>query len=99
MVLLAGSGLEGRGRVTPPRQYLVGLGEWSEDRHGALAAELEEFVRATNAEAQSHGVHSNGPHHDPGSIFEDVYKEMPWHLREQQAELARLNASAGGEGA
>jgi 2-oxoisovalerate dehydrogenase E1 component alpha subunit len=40
-------------------------------------------------------VHGGGPHHDPGSMFEDVYKEMPWHLREQQAELARLRASAG----
>jgi len=23
------------------------------------------------------------------SMFEDVYSEMPWHLREQQAELTQ----------
>jgi hypothetical protein len=28
-------------------------------------------------------------------MFEDVYKEMPWHLREQQAELARFRLAAG----
>jgi 2-oxoisovalerate dehydrogenase E1 component alpha subunit len=47
-------------------------------------------VRAANSEAQSHGILSDGPHHDASTMFEDVYKEMPWHLREQQAELARL---------
>ncbi len=49
-----------------------------------------------NAEAQRHGVHGEGPHHDRAhSMFEDVYKEMPWHLREQQAELARFKATGG----
>jgi 2-oxoisovalerate dehydrogenase E1 component alpha subunit len=77
------------------KAHLVGLGEWSDERHEALAAELEALVRATNAEAQSHGVLGEGPHHDPRTMFEDVYKEMPWHLREQQAEMAAL--AEGGE--
>jgi 2-oxoisovalerate dehydrogenase E1 component alpha subunit len=79
------------------KTHLIRLGEWSNERHETLAAELEELVRAANAEAQSHGILSEGPHHDPGTMFEDVYKEMPWHLREQQAELARFRAASRGE--
>ncbi|HEY7748430.1 MAG TPA: thiamine pyrophosphate-dependent enzyme [Aestuariivirgaceae bacterium] len=74
------------------KTHLIGLGEWSDERHQQLAADLEETVRAANAEAQTYGILSEGPHHDPATMFEDVYKEMPWHLREQQAELARLRA-------
>ena len=50
----------------------------------------EEQVRAANAEAQSYGILSEGPHHGPETMFEDVYKEMPWHLHEQLAELKRF---------
>ncbi len=39
---------------------------------------------------RSYGVHGDGPHHDPASMFEDVYKDMPWHLREQQARTLAL---------
>jgi len=72
--------------------HLIRIGAWSSDRHEALARELEEQVRAANAEAQSYGILTEGPHHDPGSMFEDVYKEMPWHLREQVSELKRLRS-------
>ena len=78
------------------KRHLIRLGEWSEKRHAALVAELDEEVRAANAEAQSYGVHGGGPYHDPGTMFEDVYKDMPWHLREQQRELLRYKAQAPG---
>lgn len=77
------------------KAHLMRIGEWDEARHAALTAEIEAQVDADNRKAQKLGVHGGGPHHDPGSMFEDVYKEMPWHLREQQAELARLRAGAG----
>jgi 2-oxoisovalerate dehydrogenase E1 component alpha subunit len=80
------------------KAHLIGLGEWSEERDAALAAELDEYVRTKNAEAQKHGVHGEGAHHDPETMFEDVYKEMPWHLREQQAELKRFRRAHKGEG-
>ena len=76
------------------KRHLIRLGEWSEERHATLVAELEEEVRAANTEAQGYGVHGEGPHHDPATIFEDVYKDMPWHLREQQRELLRFKAKA-----
>jgi 2-oxoisovalerate dehydrogenase E1 component alpha subunit len=78
------------------KQHLLAIGEWDEARHAALAGELEETVRAANRQAQAHGVLGGGPYHDPATMFEDVYKEMPWHLREQQAELARFKAAKEG---
>jgi 2-oxoisovalerate dehydrogenase E1 component subunit alpha len=79
------------------KTHLIRLGEWSVERHDALAAELDEAVHAANAEAQSYGTLSEGPHPDPGTMFEDVYKEMPWHLREQQAALLRFRAASSKE--
>jgi 2-oxoisovalerate dehydrogenase E1 component alpha subunit len=78
------------------KRHLMRAGEWDEDRQRALAGEVEEEVRAANNEAQRHGVHGEGPHHSPRTMFEDVYKEMPWHLREQQAELDRFKAGEEG---
>jgi len=75
------------------KAHLIRIGAWGEEQHDALAAELDEVVRAANAEAQSHGILSDGPHHEATTMFEDVYKEMPWHLREQQEELARFEAA------
>ena len=76
------------------KTHLVRIGEWDEGRHLALTTELETFVDAENKKAQQLGTHGRGPFHDPSTMFEDVYKEMPWHLREQQAELARFSAAA-----
>jgi 2-oxoisovalerate dehydrogenase E1 component alpha subunit len=56
---------------------------------------VESEVDAANSEAQRSGVHSNGPHHDPATIFEDIYKDMPRHLHEQQAEMQRLRTLRG----
>jgi 2-oxoisovalerate dehydrogenase E1 component alpha subunit len=79
------------------KMHLIRLGAWNSERHDALAAELEEEVRAANAEAQSYGILSDGPHHDPDTMFEGIYEEMPWNLREQQAELKRFRAASSGE--
>jgi len=75
--------------------HLIKAGAWDEQRHAALLTEVEAEVDAANKEAQQFGVHSNGPHHDPATMFEDIYKEMPMHLREQQAEMLRLRTLAG----
>jgi 2-oxoisovalerate dehydrogenase E1 component alpha subunit len=77
------------------KAHLIRIGEWDEERHAALGAEIEAQADADNRRAQALGVHGGGPHHDAATMFEDVYKEMPWNLREQQAELARVLASAG----
>ncbi len=69
------------------KQHLVGLNEWSEERHVALTKELEEQVRAAGKEAESLGTLDRGPLPSLKTMFEDVFKEMPWHLRRQRQQV------------
>jgi 2-oxoisovalerate dehydrogenase E1 component alpha subunit len=74
------------------KAHLMHIGEWDDGRDDALIAELEGQVDIANKKAQQLGIHGGGPYHDPATMFEDVYKDMPWNLREQQSELALLKA-------
>lgn len=69
------------------KHHLIRLGEWSEERHAALARELEEHVAASWKQAAAYGTLTEPPRLDPHLMFEDVYKEMPEHLRRQDAML------------
>ncbi len=69
------------------KSHLIGLGEWSESRHEALQSEVVETVRAANKEAESFGTLGSGQLPNVKTMFEDVYKEMPWHLRRQRQEM------------
>jgi 2-oxoisovalerate dehydrogenase E1 component alpha subunit len=70
------------------KDHLIALGEWSEDRHAALAAELEALVRTAQRDAEAQGSLAQA---DPAvkaeAMFGDVYAETPWHLREQAKSL------------
>ena len=70
------------------KQHLVTRGEWDDTRHGALIAELEETLGAAWREAMAEGTLTEGPRLDPALMFEDVFKELPAHLRAQRDELA-----------
>ncbi len=78
--------------ITRLKEHLIGLGEWSEERHAALEKELEAHVTACWKEAITYGTLSEGPTLDPVSMFEDVFHEMPQHLKRQREELRRLLA-------
>jgi 2-oxoisovalerate dehydrogenase E1 component alpha subunit len=78
------------------RRHLVNLGEWDDERHETLQEALSAEVRAAQKEAEKQGVLVASTidfPHDVTSMFEDVYAEMPWHLKEQQAQMvAELEA-------
>jgi 2-oxoisovalerate dehydrogenase E1 component alpha subunit len=76
------------------KQHLIKLGEWSEERHRALTTELEALVAASWQEAVKYGTLNEGPRLDADLMFEDVFKEMPQHLRRQRA---LMRAERGGE--
>jgi len=67
------------------KRHLITLGEWSEERHRALVAELEALVAASWQEAVKFGTMSDGPKLDADLMFEDVFKEVPPHLVRQRA--------------
>jgi 2-oxoisovalerate dehydrogenase E1 component alpha subunit len=64
--------------------HLIQLGEWSEAQQAELVARCEAEVLAAYKEAESHGTAGAGPFPPAASIFDDVYAELPWHLREQR---------------
>ncbi|MWV18483.1 3-methyl-2-oxobutanoate dehydrogenase (2-methylpropanoyl-transferring) subunit alpha [Pseudomonas sp. L-22-4S-12] len=69
------------------KQHMLALGIWSEAQHEALHKELEGEVLAAQKEAESHGSLVDGHVFSAASMFEDVYKELPEHLRRQRQEL------------
>src|SRR4051795_2946918 len=78
------------------KQHLLGAGEWDEERHAALETELGESVRAAQKEAEKKGTLVTSTidfPQDVRTMFEDVFAEMPWHIREQQEQMvAELEA-------
>lgn len=69
------------------KQHLIVLGEWSEAQHQAAREEAMETVRAAGREAEKVGVLGADGAHEPGTMFEDVFKDMPWHLKRQSGEV------------
>jgi 2-oxoisovalerate dehydrogenase E1 component alpha subunit len=67
------------------KQHLIGLGAWSDADHQALTADIEAAVAASWKEATSFGTMNAGPRLNSDLMFEDVFKEMPEHLKRQQA--------------
>ncbi len=67
--------------------YLIALGEWSEERHAALVKELEQHVTESWKEAVQYGALNEGPRLNRDLMFDDVFKEMPEHLRKQREQL------------
>jgi 2-oxoisovalerate dehydrogenase E1 component alpha subunit len=67
------------------KQHLIKLGEWSDARHQALTAELEALVASSWKEATAYGTMNEGPRLNADLMFEDLFKEMPEHLKRQQA--------------
>lgn len=68
-------------------QHLIAIGEWDEDRHTALREELVEHVREEGRASEALGTLGQGPMFDRSTMFDDVYKDMPDHLRDQRAQM------------
>jgi 2-oxoisovalerate dehydrogenase E1 component alpha subunit len=69
------------------KKHLIAIGKWSDKEHAELEEQIIEEVRAAQKEAESHGVLGEGKIPSVKTMFEDVYKDMPWHLRRQRQEM------------
>lgn len=69
------------------RQHLTRIGAWSDAEHDRVQAELEAEVLAAQKEAEQYGTLADGRVPSAASMFEDVYKDMPEHLRRQRQQL------------
>jgi 2-oxoisovalerate dehydrogenase E1 component alpha subunit len=69
------------------KAHLIALGEWDEERHAALVEEVATQVRTAQRDAERKGTLHSASFDFPQDVrtmFEDVFEEMPWHLKEQQ---------------
>jgi len=66
--------------------HLTKIGAWSEADQTRLDAEARALVTAAYKEAEAVGVLGEGNRPDPATMFEDVFKDMPPHLRRQREE-------------
>jgi 2-oxoisovalerate dehydrogenase E1 component alpha subunit len=67
--------------------HLIALGEWSEDQQQAAYAEAVEQVKTANKEAEAVGTLGHGELPSIKTMFEDVFKDMPEHLRRQRQQI------------
>ena len=74
------------------KQHLVGLGAWSDEEHEATTKELEAQVLAALKEAERFGSLADGHLAGAAAMFDDVYKDMPEHLRNQRDELLGMRS-------
>jgi 2-oxoisovalerate dehydrogenase E1 component alpha subunit len=74
-------------------RHLIGLGEWSAEQGVAAREELEAEVLAAQKQAERHGTLADGRVASAATMFEDVYKEVPAHLRRQLAQLQAMQES------
>ena len=68
------------------KAHLLAIGEWDEERHSAMTAECDALVRSAQKEAEKLGILPEQGKEGVETMFEDVYAELPWHLREQRDE-------------
>ena len=71
------------------KAHLMLLGVWSETEHEAIRQELEAQVSAALKEAERYGSLAAGHMAGAAAMFEDVYKDMPEHLRQQRDQMLR----------
>jgi 2-oxoisovalerate dehydrogenase E1 component alpha subunit len=65
------------------KQHLILTDAWSESQHELAQKEIEARVNEAFKEAERYGTLLDGHIPQLVTMFEDAYKDMPWHLREQ----------------
>jgi len=69
------------------KQHLVKRGLWSEERHEQTRADFDAEISRALKEAETHGALGSEQRPGPAEMFNDVYKDMPEHLRRQRQQL------------
>jgi len=78
------------------KQHLIAIDAWDEERHAAMDKAVAEEVRAAQKEAEAQGILADGLLQHPfETMFEDVFEEQPWHLKEQSQQMLDERKKAG----
>ena len=84
--------------VTRLKNHLIALGEWDEERQEKMDLEAAEHVKAVTKQAEANGILGHGLHHPFRTMFEDVFEDLPWHLKEQSEQAIRERETKFPEG-
>ncbi len=77
------------------KDHLIAIGEWDEERQAAMDREVADEVKAAQRAAEKNGILGHGLHQPLDTLFDGVFEEMPWHLREQQAQMLAEEEESG----
>lgn len=66
------------------KMHLITIGEWDEDQHAALEESCKKEIRDIYKSAEALGSLSGDTKVDHYTMFEQVYEELPRHLRDQR---------------
>src|ERR1700761_4878797 len=77
------------------RDHLIAIGEWDEERQAAMDKELAETVRDAQKDAEKNGILGHGLHQPLDTLFDGVFEEMPWHLKEKQQQMLSEEEASG----
>jgi 2-oxoisovalerate dehydrogenase E1 component alpha subunit len=69
------------------QKHLTKIGAWSDEEHARAQKEAEDEVISAQKLAETYGTLVSGHVHDASTMFDDVYKDMPAHLRRQREQL------------
>ena len=75
--------------ITRLKRHCIARGIWDMERQEAMDLEMAQQVAAAQKEAEANGILGHGLHQPDVTMFQDVFEEMPWHLREQCAQAIR----------
>jgi len=81
--------------VTRLKDHLIALGEWDEERHAAQDREIAEQVRDAQKAAEKNGILGHGLHQPLDTLFDGVFEDMPWHLKEQRQMMLDEEQASG----
>ncbi|MFK3889149.1 3-methyl-2-oxobutanoate dehydrogenase (2-methylpropanoyl-transferring) subunit alpha [Sphingomonas sp. NPDC079357] len=77
------------------KDHLIAIGEWDETQQSEMDREVAEEVKAVQKEAEKNGVLGHGLRQPLDSLFDGVFEEMPWHLREQRQMMIDEETASG----
>src|SRR5260221_6706273 len=69
------------------KKHMIAIGAWSEEKHEKLQKEIEAEVIAAQKEAEQFGSLADGHLFSNSTMFDDIYKDVPDHLRRQRRQL------------
>ncbi|MEN5118685.1 3-methyl-2-oxobutanoate dehydrogenase (2-methylpropanoyl-transferring) subunit alpha [Luteimonas sp. TWI662] len=69
------------------KRHLIKRGLWSDEQHEQVRSELDAEISRALKEAESHGLLGSDNRPGAADMFNDVYKDMPDHLRRQRQQL------------